>query len=216
MIGLKLIKIINFCSFLIFRFLYHISIILYKDFNIQKKVLFERINSNKNEIYKYPEYLVVTTISIEDRRFKYHYGHDLISILRATIRNFKNRRIEGASTIEQQLIRTILNKREISFKRKLYEIMFSTEIYKTLSKEQIINLYFNNYEFQFNNIGIKNFCKKNNYKLDKLSNSDVHEIVAHFKYPTINKKNYNRYLKRVRLIEKKMNQTLNFTPPNQS
>ncbi|MDO9594306.1 MAG: biosynthetic peptidoglycan transglycosylase [Lutibacter sp.] len=177
-----------------------------EEFRHQRSILINNISVDliKNQ---FSDHLINATISIEDKRFYSHYGHDIFSIFRAIINNMSKNRIQGASTIEQQLIRIILKKNELTLKRKYFEITLSTEISKRLSKSETINKYLNSYLFHSNIIGVSSLCKKENYLIDQLSNKDIYEIVARFKYPKVTKENHIRYLKRVRTIELKNNDT---------
>lgn len=168
----------------------------------------QTISKSSEQIKNIPNHLTNSLILIEDKRFRQHYGVDLYAILRAIIRNTTTKRLEGASTIVQQLIRNITNEREISIKRKMKEIILASLIDKVYSKDEILFAYFDTYRFE-NCIGIFTFCKFENYNLDNLSVNQAAEIAAGFKYPILRKANYIKYLKRVRIIEIK-------TTPNNS
>jgi hypothetical protein len=200
-VGKKLVKLTNKTTFFFFRIFYFVFLILSKNFRKQRNLLLEKLEvRDKNQLVNTK--LIEAVVSIEDRRFYSHFGHDIFSIIRAGLNNILNKRIQGASTIEQQLIRTLLEKREITFKRKMTEILLSTELSNKLNKKEIISLYLNNYVFSKNIIGIEELCKAENYLLTQLDPKDIYEITARFKYPNLTKTNLIRYLKRVRTIEK--------------
>jgi len=198
--GQKLVNGINSLSFVLVRGLYYINFYISKEFRELKKLLTENVSSHLNKV-QFPEQLIKATISIEDKRFYNHKGHDIISILRAILNNFLSNRIQGASTIEQQFIRTILKNNERTFKRKYFEITLSTLIFKQFTKTEIINLYLTCYTFHNKIKGVHSICEKENYKIDQLTQKDIYEIAARFKYPMVTKGNYIKYLKRVRTIE---------------
>ncbi len=77
----------------------------------------------------------------EDHRFYNHTGCDPIAIVRALFRNFRYAKLEGASTIEQQYVRTCTKRYEISFSRKLEEIAVSTILSITTAKDTIAHSY---------------------------------------------------------------------------
>ncbi len=79
--------------------------------------------------------------------------------------------------------------------------MLATLIDKEFSKIEIIFAYLETYRFN-NCIGLSELCKNENYNINSLSRTDSAQIAARLKYPTINKSNYIKYLKRVRTIEK--------------
>jgi penicillin-binding protein 1A len=89
---------------------------------------------------------------LEDRRFFNHFGVDVFAILRVIFYSIKSRRIVGgASTIEQQLFRTITKNREKTLRRKISEIFFSVYIAIKSSKVQILDLYL---QISYNGTGI--------------------------------------------------------------
>lgn len=169
-------------------------------FTIIKNKLVE-VNKKKKKL---PKQLIDSIVIIEDRRYFQHLGIDFYSIIRAVYKNITTNRIEGASTIVQQLVRNTIEEREIRIKRKVNEIMLATLINKEFTKEEILYAYLDTYKF-VNYIGVFNFCLKENYNINKLSFNETAEIAARIKYPLITKSNYIKYLKRVRTIQKTMN-----------
>lgn len=157
------------------------------------------VNKKKKEL---PIQLIDSIVIIEDKRYFQHLGIDFYSIIRASYKNITTNRIEGASTIVQQLVRNTIEEREIRLKRKVNEIMLATLINKEFTKEEILYAYLDTYKF-VNSIGVFNFCLKENYNISKLSHNETAEIAARIKYPSITKSNYIKYLKRVRTIQKK-------------
>ncbi len=86
-------------------------------------------------------------LSAEDKNFFTHPGVDARGVLRATINNISNivasRRLEGASTITQQVAKNFLLTNEVSLNRKLKEVILAFRIERALSKERILELYLN-------------------------------------------------------------------------
>lgn len=160
----------------------------------------QTISKSSEQIKNIPNHLTNSLILIEDKRFRQHYGVDLYAILRAIIRNTTTKRLEGASTIVQQLIRNITNEREVNIKRKMREIILASLVDKYYTKNDILFAYFDTYIFD-NCIGIFTFCKLENYDINNLTLKQSAEIAARFKYPILRKTNYVKYLKRVRIIE---------------
>jgi penicillin-binding protein 1A len=93
----------------------------------------------------FPEHLVRAFIAAEDSRFYAHEGVDLLSILRAFVKNMTARRIEqGGSTITQQVVKALLLKNpERTYERKVREATLSLQIEKEFTKEHILFLYLN-------------------------------------------------------------------------
>ena len=87
------------------------------------------------------EFLVM---SLEDRRFLRHCGYDFKACLREIFKFLSRRRHGGASTIDMQMVRTITNFRDLTFYRKLYEIILSILVNYKFSKKQIIRCYLKN------------------------------------------------------------------------
>ncbi len=94
-----------------------------------------------------PEVVVNSFLSAEDKNFFDHPGIDAKGILRAFIKNIKNisqnKRLEGASTITQQVAKNFLLSNEVSLKRKIKEAILAFRIERAYSKERILELYLN-------------------------------------------------------------------------
>jgi hypothetical protein len=147
-----------------------------------------------------PLSLLKAIILIEDRRYYHHLGIDVYAIFRTLKNNIYKTRKQGASTITQQLVRIILNEREIRITRKIQEILLSVAINSRFSKEQIIFCYCQLYHFD-KCVGLTNLCLNENYDITNLNFFESCQIAARFKYPILRHKNYSHYLKRVRIVE---------------
>lgn len=90
-----------------------------------------------------PEKLIKATIATEDKEFFTHKGFSVRSIIRAVIHNANSGTLEGGSTITQQLVRSALLTPEKTWQRKLKEIVLSVWTEKKYTKEQILEMYFN-------------------------------------------------------------------------
>ena len=94
-----------------------------------------------------PKKVVNSFLSAEDKNFFNHPGIDAKGILRAIINNLKNitqnKRLEGASTITQQVAKNFLLTNEVSLKRKIKEAILAFRIEKAYTKERILELYLN-------------------------------------------------------------------------
>ncbi len=82
-------------------------------------------------------------IAIEDHRFYFHPGIDPIGLGRAIVRNTFGGRSEGASTLTQQLARTLFLSNRKSYIRKAREAMLAVQMELQLTKDQILELYLN-------------------------------------------------------------------------
>jgi penicillin-binding protein 1A len=119
-------------------------------FDSRGRVLHEFFKENRSQVplKQIPRHLVNATISTEDRSFYQHWGVDLWGVGRAALRNItKMRRAEGGSTITQQLARNLFLTHERTVTRKLKEIALAMEIERNYSKQQILEMYFNQIYF---------------------------------------------------------------------
>ncbi len=104
---------------------------------------------------KISPYVLAATIATEDKNFYSHPGFDPTAILRAFWQNFQNEgeTVSGASTITQQLARNLLfspeERVEQSYRRKVREALAAAEITRRYSKDEILELYLN--EFFYGN-----------------------------------------------------------------
>ena len=112
---------------------------LIAEYAIEKR-LFVPINS-------IPEKIINSFLSAEDKNFFNHPGIDAKGILRAFIKNIKNisqnKRLEGASTITQQVAKNFLLTNEVSMKRKIKEAILAFRIERAYDKKRILELYLN-------------------------------------------------------------------------
>jgi len=94
-----------------------------------------------------PVKVINSFLSAEDKNFFEHPGIDAKGILRAIIKNIQNlsqnKRLEGASTITQQVAKNFLLTNEVSMKRKIKEAILAFRIERAYTKERILELYLN-------------------------------------------------------------------------
>ena len=112
---------------------------LVADFSKEKRIFVPYRSIPKNVINAF--------LSAEDKNFFSHPGVDAKGVLRASLNNIKNimssKRLEGASTITQQVAKNFLLTNEVSFNRKVKEAILAFRIERALSKERILELYLN-------------------------------------------------------------------------
>ncbi len=94
-------------------------------------------------ISEFPEHLKEAVLAAEDKRFYEHFGIDLVGITRAVIGNLSGGVKSGASTITQQVARNFYLTNERTLTRKFNEALLAYKIERTLTKDQILELYFN-------------------------------------------------------------------------
>lgn len=94
-----------------------------------------------------PQNVINSFLSAEDKNFFSHPGVDAKGVLRAVVNNISNiissKRLEGASTITQQVAKNFLLTNEVSINRKIKEAILAFRIERVLSKERILELYLN-------------------------------------------------------------------------
>ena len=112
---------------------------LVADFSKEKRIFVPYNSIPKNVIYSF--------LSAEDKNFFSHPGVDAKGVLRAVINNISNiflsKRLEGASTITQQVAKNFLLTNEVSLNRKIKEAILAFRIERALTKERILELYLN-------------------------------------------------------------------------
>ena len=137
--------------------------------------LIANIFDNKHRIYvKYddiPARVVEALVAIEDTQFFEHSGVNPDAISRAMIKNVKAMGyVEGASTLTQQLVKSIVLTREKKLIRKIKEALLSIRLETILTKEQILERYLNEVYFGHGYYGIrtaaKGYFKKDLYELN--------------------------------------------------
>ena len=127
-------------------------------------------------------------ISAEDKTFFAHHGIDPFGIVRAMIANvearMQGRRLQGASTITQQVAKNFLLTNEVSYRRKIREAILAFRIEEALSKERILELYLNEIYLGLGSYGVAaaalNYFGKS---LDSLSIAEAAYLAALPKAP---------------------------------
>lgn len=117
-------------------------------FFVEKRVL--------TPLSRIPKGLINAVIAVEDSRFYQHDGLDLIRIAKALAVDIVSLQLrEGASTITQQLARSLFLTQEKSLKRKAKEILLALKIEGLLSKDEILEMYLNQIYFGHGAYGVQ-------------------------------------------------------------
>jgi len=103
-----------------------------------------------------PKIVINSILVAEDKNFYNHIGIDFTGIIRAAKRNLNNigGRPEGASTITQQVAKNFFLSREVSYKRKIKEVLLALRIEQILDKDRILELYLNQIYLGFRSYGV--------------------------------------------------------------
>jgi len=149
--------------FFVFSTLWYFSIGLpdYKKLSNYEPPISSRVYSENNKLIaeyalekrlfipfdSIPDKIINAFLSAEDKNFFSHPGIDAKGILRALIKNIRNitqnKRLEGASTITQQVAKNFLLTNEVSLKRKVKEAILAFRIERAYTKKRILELYLN-------------------------------------------------------------------------
>ncbi|MEM1201531.1 MAG: transglycosylase domain-containing protein, partial [Pseudomonadota bacterium] len=107
-----------------------------------------------------PSYVPQAVLAIEDRRFRQHFGVDLVALARAMYRNFKaGRVVQGGSTLTQQLAKNLFLKPERTIHRKVQEAILALWLEHKFSKDEILQLYLNRVYFGGGAYGVEAAAK---------------------------------------------------------
>ncbi len=137
------------------------------------RLLFEIFIDKRYEPVKLeviPKHFVNATIAVEDDKFYKHAGFDPLSMIRAAKSIFIEDKLEGGSTITQQLIKNVLLSPERTVSRKIKELILSVLAEAKYSKEEILEMYLNNISYGGTAWGVQSasqkFFGKNVWDLD--------------------------------------------------
>ena len=129
------------------------------------------------------------TVSVEDRRFRSHIGVDPVALVRITKFAIENRgsgrRLQGASTITQQVARTIFLSNRYTVGRKIREAILALALERKFSKNQVLELYLNKVYFGGGAYGIDAASRRFfGHGADKLSLAEAAVIAGLVKAPS--------------------------------
>ena len=123
------------------------SVIYYEDKNTGQLVELQTLKGKENrELVTYdqiPEDLINAYVAIEDKRFWNHQGVDWRRTGSGLLRMFTGGNIQGGSTIDQQLIKNLTGRNDVTVSRKILEIFTALEMEKNHKKEDILTIYLN-------------------------------------------------------------------------
>lgn len=117
-----------------------------KIFDRNGKLLYDVFSDQRRtpvQLAQIPLALQQATVAIEDKSFYKHQGFDVWGILRAMVKTAIFRRLEGGSTLTQQLVKTTLTDRSRTITRKLKEFILTIQVERKYTKDQILQMYLN-------------------------------------------------------------------------
>lgn len=139
-----------------------------------------KLRSNLDDYSKLVNFLILA----EDHRYYTHPGYDVIGICRAFLKDLFLGKREGASTIEQQLVRVLTGDYRFCLKRKIKEIYLATKLKNIADKYTLAAAYLDiaNYGTDYRRLSL--ILDKYGAKLSQDMDSTIcAEIVARLKYP---------------------------------
>ena len=107
-----------------------------------------------------PHNLTAALLATEDRNFYKHSGVDIKGILRAIIKDiYAGKFVEGASTITQQLAKTLFLTNRKTLMRKIKEVILAFQIERRYTKDEILELYLNQVYFGSGAYGVESAAR---------------------------------------------------------
>ncbi len=100
-------------------------------------------NRTPVKLSEIPEHVKLATIAAEDAEFYNHIGFSIKGTLRAIFKNISKGKLEGGSTITQQLVKNALLSSEKTYVRKIRELIISLGVEAKYSKDEILEMYLN-------------------------------------------------------------------------
>jgi len=101
-----------------------------------------------------PDLVKRAFISAEDKHFYTHHGYDVPGMMKAALDALRGKRLRGASTITQQVMKNFLLDGSRKAERKVKEIILASRLEETLSKDKILELYLNEIFLGQNSFGV--------------------------------------------------------------
>ena len=122
-------------------------------------ILLYTIYKDKNRtpvsLSQIPEHVALATLAAEDAEFYDHIGFSVRGTIRAIFKNIRDGKLEGGSTITQQLVKNALLSSEKTYIRKLRELILSIGVELNFSKDQILEMYLNEVSYGGTSYGIQ-------------------------------------------------------------
>jgi penicillin-binding protein 1A len=170
--------------------------------------IFDKENRYYVKFKDIPSRVIETLIATEDTTFFTNHGFNIEAIFRALIKDIKyGKKVEGASTLTQQLVKIMYLNRKKSIKRKIKELFIAMKIDKMLPKNKILEIYLNQIYLGHGYYGIKTasvgyFHKK----LKDLNLKEIAMLIALPKAPSYYSptNHYNKNIIRANTILKRM------------
>lgn len=122
-------------------------------------------------------------VSGEDHRHRYHAGYDVHAICRALWRGIRCGFREGASTIDQQLVRVVSQRFEKTIPRKVREVLLASLVAHRYPKSAVPAMFLRVVYYGWRMNGYEEACARMGFRPCRLSLTEGAELVARIKYP---------------------------------
>lgn len=122
--------------------------------------VFQNVNRIAVNWEDIPQYLKDATVSIEDKEFYKHKGLSSTGFVRALISTVFLRRMQGGSTLTQQLVKNVLLTNERSLPRKMKEAVLAIQIERSYSKDEILRMYLNEAPYGGTAVGVESAAEE--------------------------------------------------------
>ena len=116
-------------------------------------------NRTPIKLSQIPENVKLATLAAEDAEFYSHVGFSLRGTLRAITKNISEGRLQGGSTITQQLVKNALLSSEKTYVRKIRELILAIGVEMNYSKDEILEMYLNEVNYGGTTYGIQEASK---------------------------------------------------------
>ncbi len=139
------------------------SVVYYYDRKDSTWQELQTLHAEENRVWvpydEIPEDLIHATVAIEDKRFFNHHGVDWKRTAAGMVYMFTGKRVQGGSTITQQLIKNLTHQNQVTVRRKILEIFEALQFDRTHTKEEIIEWYLNEIYLGRQCFGVKTAAK---------------------------------------------------------
>lgn len=129
-----------------------------KLFDRKGKLIYEIYSEKRRspiKLTELPKSVIEATIAIEDKDFYKHYGFSYTGIVRSIYNIIINRKLQGGSTLTQQLVKNVLLSPERTVRRKIREFFLTMVVEGVYTKDQILEMYLNQIPYGSTAYGIE-------------------------------------------------------------
>jgi len=159
---------------------------MFRTFRDELHTVSDKIRSEQSRLagkMLLPDILIEAMVAAEDRRFHRHLGVDLRAVVRAAWQLACWGQVSGASTIEQQLVRTIRGRYEVTLTRKLTEMAIAIVVSARFEKRMLVEVYARVAYLGWGASGIEQAVRRLGLSLTRLTAYEASTLAAMLKLP---------------------------------